>query len=294
MIGEHNDGSTSHLVLTRSNRKLASGSFSQIESGDWAYELTNSFRSPSISEFWMIHGSPKSYQIKEVRNNSNAKTDTGEYSASWQGNHTTHSFSTRGDGAEPMHMYMAMEYHAWGNNDLGYRINFTQGNRSTAETSYPTSTKIIVVSSERTVGPHVSQIKVKDSQGVEHDYKNCYSVNYEIRLQQVEDRQLEVEGKINKKNVLKVIEKNRPQLLSCFKKARSSDPTLAGSVTINWDINDLGYATSVKAGGRSLTGNDDFNIRDEMVSCLIDAAGKWSFPPAAMGTIAHISFPFSL
>lgn len=294
MSGEHGDGSTSHLVLLRSNRKLLSGSYSQIESGDWTYELTNSYRRPSVSEFWMLGGTTSSYHIKEVRNKQNGKADSGDFSANWSGTKSSNNFTAKGEGAEPMHSYMALDFQIWGNPDLGYRTKFEPDSQFTSEQTYTTSTKLVTIKSERTTGAPIAESSIKDSQGVSHLYRNCFPVKYQISLKSIKNRELEVEGKIKVDRVKKVIRTNRYQALSCMAKARIVDPTLHGDVTVAWDINDSGEATNVRPGGRNLMGNGGgFNIRDELVQCLVDSVKSWRFPMAAEGTTAHVSYPFT-
>ena len=292
MSGEHKDGSTSHLVLTRSNRKLLPGTFSQMVSGDWAYELTDSYRRPSVSELWMVTGSPSSFHVKEVRNKPSGRADSGEFSASWTGKKMSSSFGSQGDGVEPVH-YMSLDFQLWGNTDLGYKIDFTPGDVTKDESGTTTSTKTIFIESTRTVGELLPQYKTKDSQGTEHEYKNCYPVKYQIALKRLEDRQLEVDGKINVDRVRRTIKKNKGLALACYQKTKEVDPTLSGTVTLTWDIGDDGVATNVRQSGRSLNGDGDFDIRDDMITCLIESVKTWKFPVAAESTVARVSYPFT-
>jgi hypothetical protein len=293
MTGEHKDGSTSHLVLVRSNRKLLPDTYSDVESGDWTYELTDSYRRPSISELWMITGSPSSFHVKEVRNRPNGKADSGDFSSSWTPTKTSASFGSQGEGAEPVHTYMALDFHLWGNTDLGYKIKFEPGTEQSQEWSYTGSTKNIHIESVRTVGEKLALYKVKDSQSTEHEFKSCFPVTYQISLKKLEDRQLEVEGKINLKRVRSVIKSNRQLALDCYSKARELDSTISGTVTLAWEVGDDGGTTNVKQSGRSLTGDGNFSARDEMIQCLVDSVKTWKFPMAAEGTTAKIAYPFT-
>jgi hypothetical protein len=294
MSGEHNDGSTSHLVLVRTNRVLLPGSYSQVESGDWAYELSDSYRRPAVSELIMVGGGANSYNLKELRTKTNGKTDSGEFSANWSGNKITSRARSVGEGPEPMGNYMAMDFHLWGNNDLGYKVKFEPGFRDSHESSQATATKEIILSSDRTVGELMPEAQVTDSKGEVHSFKNCYPVKYQITMKKIEDKQLVVDGVVNKESVRKVLKKNRKQIRTCFDQALDEDSTLKGSVTMSWDVNDQGKVTETKATSRSLTGGDNYEVREEMIQCMGNQIKKWKFPAAPKGHQVHISYPFTL
>lgn len=292
MSGEHDDGSTSHLVLTRSNRKMVNNSYSQIEAGDWAYELTNSYRRPTLSELWLVTSSPSSYHVKESRSKSDGKSDTAEYAASWSKNHQTNSFGSQGGGPEPLPVYMAIDFHVWGNTDMGYRIKFEPGATDSRFTGVHGAAREIELNSERTVGELLLTHKVKDSQGVEREYKNCFPVRYKITLHKLSERQLTVEGKINKDGIRRTIKKGRDQALACYRTAKEVDPTLHGTVTLGWELGDDGVPENVRSVSRSLVGNEKYPVRDEMIQCLIERVKTWKFPPAAEGQTARVTYPF--
>ena len=77
MSGAHNDGSTSHIALVRSNRLMSGGSYSQVESGDWTYDFSDSYRHPSSSDVLMVASGPTSYNMKEVQQQSQWKIRLG-------------------------------------------------------------------------------------------------------------------------------------------------------------------------------------------------------------------------
>lgn len=291
--GEHNDKTTSHIVLVRSNRVLTPRSFSQVESGDFAYEFSNSYRGPSISEFVIISGSPTSYHLKEVRSKTNGKTDTGEFSANWGGKKMSNSGSSSGEVLEPIPMYMAYDFHSWGNRDLGYKLKFEPGFSDTQESTERTTTKDIVLFSERSVGEAIPEYEVKDSKGEAQKFNNCFPVKYRITYKQIIDRQLVVAGKVNKEAVGRVIRKNRKQLRSCYDDALEVDSSLKGSVTLGWTINDKGRVVDPKAMSRSLTGNGDLQVRETMIQCLVDRVKTWRFLKAPQGEDVTVSYPFT-
>jgi len=295
MAGAHNDGSTSHIALIRSNRLMSGDSYSQVESGDWTYDFTDSYRHPSSSDVLMVASGPTSYNMKEVRNNPNGKSDVGEFQASWStGKMLVNNHTQSGDATpEPIPMYMALDYQLWGNSDLGYKLKFEPGFHDTQESTERTSTKNIVLLSDRTVGDKIDSVQVTDSNNETHDYKNCYVVTYNIKVKKIEDRQLVIDGKVNKELVQRAIRKNRGQVRSCYDKALDIDPTLRGSVTFAWDISDKGHVEEPKMASRSLTGDGELASRDAMIECITDKIKNWKFPSAPKGQDVHVSYPFT-
>ena len=293
MSGSHNDGSTSHLALVRSNRLMSNNSFSQVDSGDWTYDFTDSYRHPSNSDLLMVTGGANSYHLKEVRNNANGKEDTGDYSATWSTGKMNQSVRTQGEVLEPIPMFMALDFQLWGNNDLGYKIKFEPGFKDAQETTERTATKNIVLQSERSVGEVIPLVQVVDSSNETHEYKNCYQVTYQIKVKKIEDRQLVIDGKVNKEMVQRSIRRNRSQVRACYEKALDIDPTLKGSVTFSWDINDKGKVAEPKMASRSLTGDGELEDREAMIQCITDRIKNWKFPSAPKGQEVHVSYPFT-
>jgi len=295
MSGEHNDGSTSHIVLVRSNRTMIAGSYSQIESGDWTYDFSDSYRSPSLSEFVVVSGTPTSYNLKEIRNKPNGKADSGEFTANWTKNRMSSLSHSSGEVSEPISMYMALDFQEWGNRDLGYKIKFEPGSKDSQETSEHTINKEIVLNSERTVGDFISSLEVKDSSGQTHEYKSCYPVKYQITLKKIEDQQLVVDGKVNKESIKRTLKKNRKQLRKCTDPLLETDDTLKGSVTVSWGINDKGRVTDARPVARNLRGNNDdadFENREQMIECITEKIKTWRFPAAPKGQEVHVTSPF--
>ena len=70
-------------------------------------------------------------------------------------NHTQSGDAT----PEPIPMYMALDYQLWGNSDLGYKLKFEPGFHDTQESTERTSTKNIVLLSERNVGDKIESVQ---------------------------------------------------------------------------------------------------------------------------------------
>ncbi len=292
MTAEHNDGSSSRLVLIRSNRKMKAGSYALIEDGDWAFELSNSYRRPSISELWMLDATPSSFHVKEVRNRANGNPDTGEFISSWTNHRQSTNFGSQSEGHEPLPVHMAADYQLWGNSDMGFKINFQPGYKDTQEDHVTGPAKDFHLKSERIVGELVPKVTIKDSAGTARDYRNCYPVKYQISLKQLVDRQLEVDGKMSQDAILKVIKKNRKPIRACYNKALRTVPNLRGTITVKWDIWG-GSTMNVRSSGRSLYGDGAFAARNEMNECILESVRSWKFPVTPDNEVTHVSYPFS-
>ncbi len=176
----HNNGTISKLYLAENNRVLANGSYSVMTEGRWKYYLDTEYRLPIKSEVWINSANENHYDIQELRQTADGR-DRGKWTAKWKDGSFTGNSSTKGNTQEPIPMYMAIDYQAWGTRDLGYRINFkvgetqkTQGNVSTF------SHGRIRLTGERVVKKKLKMFSTTDFDNITRDYKDCYLVETQI------------------------------------------------------------------------------------------------------------------
>jgi len=191
ITGEHNDGAKSRLILVRGSRNM-NQTYSRMTAGDWSYELSNDYRKPMNSDLFAT-GTAQSYKISEIRELPNSRFDKGIYRASWSGtnagSNVWNSYATNGETLEPAPMYMATDYHLWGNVDAGFLIDFKVGSESRGSSREPSgSLKEIVLNSTRTVSDHLPTHRYTDSKGKSHEFNDCYRVRYTITLKELQDR----------------------------------------------------------------------------------------------------------
>ncbi len=186
---KHNDGTKSKLVLLSSNREMKPGSYSIMTGGSWAYELDTEYRQPIKSEVWINHSSDKSYSLEELRRFPDSKPDKGFWRANWTSlNDFYRNSRTNGNSKEPIPMYMGVDYHLFGNKDLGYEINFKVGEIDqfkTDEMMYDNKT-LIKLNSRRRVAKHLDTFTVIDSKGVKRVYNDCFQVVSRIRFKGID------------------------------------------------------------------------------------------------------------
>ena len=174
----HNDGTISRMFLKDETREYIGSGYAAISRGQATYEIDTEYREPILSTVETIKGTLQSYESKERRNNG----DVGTYSANWSGSGISYSYSSRGNVPEPIPMYMATDYHAWGNPTLGYDIEFkvhNKGERKTHE-SLMKGGKIYTKSFWK-VRAYMPTFFVRDFSGNRINYKDCYQVNYTIK-----------------------------------------------------------------------------------------------------------------
>ncbi len=186
--GKHANGSKSRMVLKDGERRL-SNKYSRVTDGRWIYELSNSFRKPIDSEVWVDNSSNKMIGFKEVRKRLDGGIDNGEYRCELDGTgrSSTCSFSTRGEVEEPLPMFLATDYHMWGNRFYGYNLKFKVGysDHSGSVESTIDNRKRLFLKSNRLVKKYLPELMVKDSLGVERHYNGCFQVDYDIYLDRV-------------------------------------------------------------------------------------------------------------
>lgn len=182
----HSDGTISKLVLGDSKRTLATDSYSIMYEGRWTYQLDTGYRDPIKSEIWINSADENHYDIQELRNNPKGK-DKGKWLAKWNAGSFSNSFSTKGSVKEPIPMYMAVDYQAWGTPDLGYRIDFKIG--ATQKISSHESTlrhgKINLIA-ERAVKRKLKIYQTKDFDQKIKTYNDCFLVETNIKFAGIE------------------------------------------------------------------------------------------------------------
>ncbi|MGE3680096.1 MAG: AgmX/PglI C-terminal domain-containing protein [Bdellovibrionales bacterium] len=301
----HNDGSWARVVLVSSNREMRRRSYNMMAKGDWVYELSSTFRKPMQSQLWIVASTKNSYNIKENRNHPNGKSDTGSFQASWSDHRDDESFNSQGGDIpegfaatperthEPLPWYMALDYHLWGNSDLGYRISFDTGFTDSRDLRIRSMTKDFTIRSSRRVGERLPTYETKDSGGAAVSYNDCYPVNYEIALVTVHDDQLQITGDIDVEAVRSAIKTQIKAVQACYDQALPTDSQINGRVTVAFEINNKGIPVNVREEGRSLVGKEPHDARDEMIRCTRETVSKWSFPePKGMSAQVRYIFRF--
>lgn len=185
--GTHKDGATSRVILISSNRKLVPNSYSRVLSGDWGYELSSTYRAPMRSDLFGS-GSAGTYKITEIRSRESGAFDRGTYWAEWAGGDSiSNSYSTSGRVLEPAPVFLASDYHLWGNRDLGFLIEFKVGSSGRSGGRESGGRQHIMLESTRRVTDHLPSYSYRDAKGGEHSYKDCFKVRYEIGLKELRD-----------------------------------------------------------------------------------------------------------
>ena len=183
----HNDETISRLFLIDGKRKMEKDSYAIALDGNWTYQLSTGYRKPTSSTVWINNASSNNYDVQEVRQREDGE-DRGKWKASWQGSSFSNSSSTKRNAIEPIPMFMAVDYHAFGSKDLGYRINFEEG--STDQIHGHESTfnhgKIKIIS-DRKVAKHYDNYRVRVD-GKPYSYKDCYQVESTIRFNGIEKK----------------------------------------------------------------------------------------------------------
>lgn len=76
--------------------------------------------------------------------------------------------------------------------------------------------------------------------------------------------------------------KNSSDILACSKE----NPSVQGQLTLDFEIDENGKATNVKANKKSSVVKDE-----KMVKCLADKMKSWNFPKSPRGQIVNIVYP---
>lgn len=182
----HNDGTISRLFLGESKRTLGKDSYSVMYDGRWTYQLDTEYREPIKSEVWINSADENHYDIQELRNTPKGR-DKGKWTAKWRDGSFSNSFSTKGSVKEPIPMYMAVDYQAWGTPDLGYRIDFKVGNAQKTSSHEPTfGHGRILLNGERTVKKKLKFYKTRDFDQKVRKYNDCFLVETKIKFAGIE------------------------------------------------------------------------------------------------------------
>lgn len=186
--GFHNDGTISRLFLGEGKRTLGKHSYSVMNEGRWTYLLDTEFREPIKSEVWINSADKNHYDIQELRNTPKGK-DKGKWTAKWKEGSFSTSFHSKGSVKEPIPMYMAMDYQAWGTPDLGYRINFKVGDSQKTNSNESTfGHGRLLLTGERTVKKKLKFYTTKDFDQKVRKYNDCYLVETNIKFAGIEQK----------------------------------------------------------------------------------------------------------
>lgn len=85
-----------------------------------------------------------------------------------------------------------------------------------------------------------------------------------------------------------VIKRHRPQVVSCYERALSKNPSLRGQVTLSFEIGAQGNVSKAEILESTL-GADGAT---EVETCLIAHVRSWSFPRPTDGGPVSVSYPF--
>jgi hypothetical protein len=96
-----------------------------------------------------------------------------------------------------------------------------------------------------------------------------------------------VTGALDKDIVRRIVRAHINEVRSCYNAALTTDPNLAGNVTLEMTIGADG-----KLSTSLVTAN---TTKDEpLAQCIAKAAKKWTFPKPAGGGTVTVSYPFVL
>ncbi len=193
MKGEHNDGTSSHVVLKDNNRVLADD-FARIQSGTWVYELSNGYRAASDSTLKVLKSDENIYIIEENRIKKQ-HDDFGQYTLVHKKNKkdqmSWHNTSSSNDGEvlEPTpKVFLATGFHMWGNESMGLNIDFREGFKDRFEVTLERSHgKVYIGDVSLLVSEHLPEVKTTDSKGKVREYQDCFKVDIDIVLKKIED-----------------------------------------------------------------------------------------------------------
>ena len=90
--------------------------------------------------------------------------------------------SINGTELEPVHsMFMALQFHLWGSNKLGYDLNFEVGARDANMIGAQRRNGRFPLLSDRVVAAHLPDVVYQDADGNSHSYSDCYRVDLTIK-----------------------------------------------------------------------------------------------------------------
>ena len=159
-----------------------------MNGGRYKYVLTTGYRQKTESEAWINSGNANHYDLEELRIHDDGR-DTGKWSAKFSPGSMRSRYSTRGNVKEPIPMFMANDYHAWGTRDLGYQIKFKVGetdNQDAHENAF--GSKRILLQTKRVVRRHTPTYTVQMRGQEPMVYKDCFIVESTIAFAGLEDK----------------------------------------------------------------------------------------------------------
>lgn len=97
----------------------------------------------------------------------------------------------------------------------------------------------------------------------------------------------EVNGKIDKRIIQKVVRQHGSELRTCYEKALSKTKGITGRIVVHWEI-DAGGAVSKSEVKASTFGNPDLE------NCFTGSIKQWRFPSPKDGRTVLVDYPFVL
>lgn len=97
----------------------------------------------------------------------------------------------------------------------------------------------------------------------------------------------EVNGKIDKRIIQKVVRQHGEELRTCYEKELTKTKGITGRIVVHWEI-DAGGAVSKSEVKASTFGNPDLE------NCFTGSIKQWRFPSPKDGRTVLVDYPFVL
>lgn len=98
-----------------------------------------------------------------------------------------------------------------------------------------------------------------------------------------------VMGSIDRRAIRQVISDHAAELRSCYEEQLAIDPTLAGTVSVKWVIDDSGR---VSGEPRVVALTPATPRADALAACMMSRIVTWEFPRPRSGGIAVVTYPW--
>lgn len=92
---------------------------------------------------------------------------------------------------------------------------------------------------------------------------------------------------IDRDGIRTAVEKNVHDLHICYKALLKKEPTAAGEIVVNFDIDDKGRAVSIEINSEKSTVKDS-----AMQSCIVGRIKGWHLPKSPRKQFTTITYPF--
>ncbi len=182
----HNDGAKTQLRLVGGRFDFNNEKYSVMNKGNRKYELTNPYHDVDKSEVWINESSTQKFDILELRK-SKRGTEKGEWFGGKLNDRFSVSIAQKTYSHEPIHSYFAMDYQLFGTPDMGYEIEFIEGNtQQLTHAIGATGKNRIMLNSTRTVKSPVDEVRNEDTDGASYIYKDCFDVQTTIHFAGIE------------------------------------------------------------------------------------------------------------